>query len=124
METIKLSEIEGKRFPAGRWTRLLAGPDSLPAENFVVGHSTQFPDGGIPRHAHHNEELYVCLSGKVEMAVGEETTVLEPVSAVYIPSNVPHALKNLAEGDSVILFIYSPAGLVDHWQQEMDGTLK
>ena len=26
METIKLSDIEGKRFPAGRWTRLLAGP--------------------------------------------------------------------------------------------------
>lgn len=124
MEIIKLGDIEGKRFPAGRWTRLLAGPDSLPAENFVVGHSTQFPGGGIPRHAHHNEELYVCLSGKVEMTVGEETTVLEPVSAVYIPSNVPHALKNVAEGESVILFIYSPAGLVDHWQQEMDGTLK
>ena len=124
MKTIKLSEIEGKRFPAGRWTRLLAGPDSLPAENFVVGYSTQFPGGGIPRHEHHNEELYVCLSGKVEMSVGEETTVLEPVSAVYIPPNVPHALKNVAEGESVILFIYSPAGLVDHWRQEMDGTLK
>ncbi len=124
MEILRLQDVEGTRFPAGRWTRLLAGPGSLPVGNFVVGHSTQFPGGGIPRHAHHNEELYLCLQGRVEMAVGEETRIMEPYTAVYIPSNVPHSLRNVAEGESVILFIYSPAGLVDHWQEELEGKLK
>lgn len=114
----------GSRFPAGRWTRLLAGPGVLPANNFVVGHSTQFPGGGIPRHAHVNEEVYICLSGRVEMTVRDDTRVMEPLAAVYIPPNVPHALRNVADGESVIMFIYSPAGLVDHWQEELEGKLK
>lgn len=124
MDFVRLEDVEGTRFPAGRWTRLLAGVNSLPAGNFVVGHSTQFPGGGIPRHAHLNEEVYICLSGRVEMTVGEETRTMEPVSAAYIPSNVPHALRNIADGESVILFIYSPAGIVDHWQEELKGKLK
>lgn len=124
LDLIRLADVAGTCFPAGRWTRLLAGPGSLPVGNFVVGHSTQFPGGGIPGHSHHNEELYLCLSGRVEVTVGEETQTLEPNSAVYIPSNVPHSLRNLAEGESVILFIYSPAGLVDHWQEELEGKLR
>ncbi len=124
MDFIRLQDTEGTRFPAGRWTRLLAGPGSLPTNNFVVGHSTQHPGGGIPRHSHHNEELYVCLAGRVEMSVGAETQIMEPVSAAYIPSNVPHSLRNVAEGESVIMFVYSPAGVVDHWQEELKGTLK
>ncbi|MGE5620794.1 MAG: cupin domain-containing protein [Sphingomonadaceae bacterium] len=124
MDLVRLQDVEGTRFPAGRWTRLLVGQGALQAENFVIGHSTQSPGGGIPRHAHHNEEVYLCLAGRVEVTVGEETQIMEPVSAVYIPSNVPHSLRNLADGESVILFVYSPAGLVDHWQEELEGTLK
>ncbi len=124
MDYIRLQDIAGTKFPAGRWTRLLVGAGSLDAESFVIGHSTQFPGGGIPKHAHVNEEAYICLQGRVEMTVGDETQVLEPVSAVLIPSNVPHALRNLADGESVILFVYSPAGLVDHWQEELEGKLK
>lgn len=124
MDLIRLNDVSGTRFPAGRWTRLLAGAGSLEAKNFVVGHSTQFPGGGIPKHAHENEELYICLQGRVRMTVGDETQDLDPVSAVYIPSSVPHALQNISDGESVILFIYSPAGVVDHWREEIEGTLK
>ena len=124
MDLVRLQDVEGKCFPAGRWTRLVAGPGGLPANNFVVGHSTQFPGGGIPRHAHVNEEVYVVLSGLVEMTVGDDTQVMEPLTAAYIRSNVPHALRNIADGESVIMFIYSPAGLVDHWQEELEGKLK
>lgn len=124
MELLRLQDVQGNRFPAGRWTRLLVGPGSLQANNFVIGHSTIFPDGGVPEHSHHNEEVYVCLSGRVRLSVGEEARVLEPVTAAYIPSNVPHSLRNVAEGESVIMFVYSPAGLVDHWQDELDGKLE
>lgn len=124
MDLVRLQDVEGTHFPAGRWTRLLVGQGALSAQNFVIGHSTQLPGGGIPRHAHHNEEVYLCLSGRVQITVGEQTQIMEPVSAVYIPSNVPHSLRNLAQGESVILFVYSPAGLVDHWQEELEGKLK
>ena len=124
MDTVRLQDIEGTRFPAGRWTRLLVGPGSLAARNFVVGHSTQSPGGGIPEHSHQNEEVYICLSGRVQVTVGSETAFLEPITAVYIPPNIPHSLRNVAEGESVILFVYSPAGLVDHWKEELDGKLR
>jgi quercetin dioxygenase-like cupin family protein len=124
MDLLQLTDVKGTRFPAGRWTRLLTGPGSLEANNFVIGHSTLFPGGSIPKHAHVNEEVYVCLSGQAEMCVGDDVQILEPISAVYIPPNVMHSLKNVAGGESTIMFIYSPAGLVDHWQEELEGKLK
>lgn len=124
MDLMRLEEVKGTRFPAGRWTRLLVGPGALEANNFVIGHSTLFPGGSIPKHAHENEEVYICLSGQTEMSVGDDVQMLEPFTAVYIPSNVMHSLRNVNDGESIIMFVYSPAGLVDHWQEELAGKLK
>jgi len=124
LEVIKLSDIEGDIFPAGRHSRVLVGKGGLQAENFVTGHSNIFVGGKIPLHSHKNEEVYIILSGKGEMTVGNETKVVEGVSAVYIPSNVEHSLTNIGEENMEIIYIYSPAGIVDHWEQERLGKLK
>ncbi|MFP7287378.1 dimethylsulfonioproprionate lyase family protein [Shouchella clausii] len=124
MQKINLTDVKGDIFPAGRHSRMLVGPGSIEAEQFVSGHSSLFPNGSIPLHSHENEEVYIILSGKGEMTVGEETEIVEGVTAVYIPPNTKHSLINTGKENLTILYIYAPAGIVDHWEQERTGQLK
>jgi len=124
MQYVRLEDVQGDIFPAGRHSRVLVGKGALQANHFVTGHSRIFVGGRIPPHSHANEEVYVILSGKGKMTVGDESQVVEGFGVVYIPSNVEHSLTNIGNEELEILYIYSPAGLVDHWEQERSGQLK
>jgi quercetin dioxygenase-like cupin family protein len=125
MEIITLDQIPGDRFPTGRHTRVLIGVHSpIQAEHFVSGIVIIEPNGSIPIHEHEQEEVYHILKGTGEMTVGEETEIMKPVSAVYIPPNANHGLKNVGQEELHMLFVYSPAGVVSHWQEEREGKLK
>ncbi|MCS7235026.1 MAG: dimethylsulfonioproprionate lyase family protein [Armatimonadota bacterium] len=115
---IRIHEVEGWEFPAGRRTRVFAGLAGLPARNFVMGHSQIYPGGGIPRHAHENEEVYVILKGIARMSVGDRSFEVTEGTAVYLPPNVPHELTNPGQEDVILMFVYSPATLVAHWEEE------
>ncbi|WDQ15929.1 cupin domain-containing protein [Rhodopirellula sp. P2] len=121
MQTIRVEETPGEVFPAGRRSCILGGPQGLPVEKFAVGHSTLFPKGSIPEHAHVNEEVYVVLSGRGEMRVGDEVKKVSATTAIYIPSNVPHSLINDSEEELVVMWMYAPGGLVGHWEDERSG---
>jgi mannose-6-phosphate isomerase-like protein (cupin superfamily) len=124
MQKIKLEDVKGEIFPAGRHSRILVGQGGLEAEQFVSGYSNLFPNGSIPLHSHENEEVYIILSGKGKMTVGEKTEEVEEITAVYIPPNTKHSLINTGDENLTILYIYAPAGIVDHWEQERTGQLK
>lgn len=115
---VKIAEIVPREFPAGRATRVFAGLAGLPAAGFVMGHSTIYPGGGVPRHHHPNEEVYLILKGSGEMTVGEETAVVVEGTAVYLPPEVPHELRNTSREDLVVLWVYAPATVVSHWAEE------
>lgn len=118
-------EVRGEVFPAGRLTKVIVSPFSdLKAKNFVMGYVTIFPGGSIPLHTHPQEEVYTVLEGTGQMTVGEETKELSAVSSVYIPPEQPHSLVNQESSDLVMLFVYAPAGVVDHWAEEREGKLK
>lgn len=124
MKTVKLNEIEGMTFPAGRTTRVLTGADRLPAKNFTSGYVVIQPKGRIPMHTHSNEEIYIFVRGKGKMMVGSEEEAVEAVSAVYIEPNAKHFLQNTGDGEMIVIFVYSPAGIVAHWSEEIAGKLK
>ncbi len=124
MQLVKLQDIKGEVFPAGRHSRVLVGKDKIKAENFVTGHSVIFPEGSVPLHSHTNEEVYIILSGKGTMTVGKEMKDIEGFSVVYIPPNVEHSLVNTGQENLEIIYVYAPAGIVDHWEQERNGQLK
>ncbi|HLR24420.1 MAG TPA: hypothetical protein VK112_01050 [Fodinibius sp.] len=42
---------------------------------------------------------------------------------VYIPSNEFHQLTNIGKAPLKFIYCYGPAGDVDHWKQELKGTL-
>lgn len=116
---LRISEVTPREFPAGRATRIFAGVAGLPVRQFAMGHSTLYPGGGIPLHHHSNEEVYVILQGLGEMTVSGEILTVAAGSAVYLPPEVPHALRNTGGEELIVMWVYAPATVVDHWAEEI-----
>ena len=124
MNIVKLSEAKEMVFPTGRITRLLTGQHLLPTQNFTAGYVAIEPKGTIPLHTHSNEEVYIFVKGRGKLVVGSEEEIVEAISAVYIKPNLEHSLQNIGNDEMIMIFVYSPAGIVDHWSKEMAAKLK
>ena len=124
MKVVKLDEVEGMTFPAGRTTRVLTGQNLLPVKNFTAGYVVIEPKGTIPLHAHSNEEIYIFLKGAGKIRVESQEEIVEAVSAIYIEPDKEHFLQNTGDDELIMIFVYSPAGIADHWSKEMTGVLK
>ena len=120
-----LSQMEGRRFPARRETKNIAGGASkIQAEQFCMGKVTLDPKGGqVPWHNHPEEEIYHIIDGTGEICLDEERQEITGGQTVYIPSNVFHQLTNIGGSPLTFIYCYGPAGDVDHWRQELNGTL-
>lgn len=64
-----------------------------------------FQTGGIGalHHHPHTQASYVA-SGKFETTVGEDTKILTQGDAFFVPSNVPHGVVCLEEGEIIDVF--------------------
>jgi quercetin dioxygenase-like cupin family protein len=60
------------------------------------------PDAIVPGHAHENEQLGVCITGRLTFTVGDEVRELGPGGTWRIPSGVLHQVTVGPEGASVI----------------------
>jgi len=120
-----LSKIEGRSYPARRRTQnLVGGAAPVQASQFSMGYVTLDPDGGqVPWHNQEQEEVYFIVSGRGEMCLGEEKQEMKNGQAVYIPQGVYHQLTNVGTEPLFMIYCYGPAGDVDHWKQELEGTL-
>ncbi len=120
-----INQLEGRSFPARRWTRnLVGGASPIQATNFAMGYVVLEPNGGqVPWHNQEQEEIYFVLEGEGEMCLGEERQKISSGQAAYIPSQVFHQLTNTGEKPMTMIYCYGPAGDVAHWKQELEGTL-
>jgi mannose-6-phosphate isomerase-like protein (cupin superfamily) len=120
-----LKEIPGRTYPARRRTQNLSGGAApIQAAQFSLGYVTLESEGGqVPWHNQKQEEVYFVVKGKGEMCLGEERRELSTGQAVYIPSGVYHQLTNIGKEPLIMIYCYGPAGDVDHWKQELAGTL-
>ncbi len=125
MITLDLSNVQGRRYPAGRVTKNIVGGQSpIQAANFCLGMVLLDPGGGqVPWHSQDQEEVYVVLDGAGEMCLGSERTTLRAGQAVAIPPGVFHQITNVGTEPLRLVYCYGPAGDVAHWHQELDGTL-
>jgi len=120
-----IDDIKGEKFPAGRLTKVIVGPNSkLTAQHFVQGYVTIYPGGSVPEHSHANEEVYTIISGNGEMNVNGEVEPVKAGTTVYIPSGHAHILKNNSQEDLIMMFVYAPANIVEHWEEERKGLIK
>jgi quercetin dioxygenase-like cupin family protein len=125
MNVARLSEIEGRVYPARRRTQnLVGGASPIQAENFAMGMVTLEPRGGqVPWHNHEQEEVYLLLEGRGEICIDGERAELSGGEAVFIPSGAFHQLTNVGDAPLRMVYCYGPPGEVAHWRQELAGTL-
>jgi transcriptional regulator with XRE-family HTH domain len=57
---------------------------------------------------HENEEVAICLKGRIEFVIGSERMVLEPLNSIHIKGGVHHRWRNVWSGRTEMLFIFSP----------------
>ncbi len=120
-----LNEIPARRYPARRHTQNIAGGASpIKTKNFAMGYVTLEPRGGqVPWHSHPNEEVYFIIEGLGQMCVGDQLQEVCAAQAVYVPPGEFHQLTNIGREPLKMIYCYGPAGDVDHWKQELSGTL-
>lgn len=120
-----LANIEGRTYPARRRTQnLVGGAAPIHTDAFSMGFVTLEPNGGqVPWHNQEQVEVYYVVSGVGEMCLGEEVAELSTGMAVEIPPGVYHQLSNKGDEPLTFIYVYGPAGDVDHWKQELAGNL-
>jgi quercetin dioxygenase-like cupin family protein len=65
-------------------------------------------DGGtVPRHDHVYEQIGYCISGCVELSVGDETTIVSANTSWMIPGDTTHGARALEP--SFMIEVWSPA---------------
>lgn len=103
-------------FIAGDGTKLreLLHPDKQPLElRYSLAHATVLAGQTSMLHSLKTSEVYYILSGRGEMSIDDETQILEPGDAVYIPPNAKQLIRNLGEEPLVFICIVDPA-----WRKE------
>lgn len=74
----------------------------------------------VPRHAHHNEQLTMILSGALKLIFDDREVIVRAGEMVLIPGNVPHAA--LALEDTLDMDVFSPPR--EDWIKKDDSYLR
>lgn len=85
-------------------------PDITGSEDLIVVRVDVEPGGGHPFHIHPEmDEVIYILSGIAEQWIAQESKILGPGEAVYIPKKMVHATFNDSNEPLSFLAILSPA---------------
>jgi quercetin dioxygenase-like cupin family protein len=116
-ERAELSDawIEGD--PGARWRSASGhGPSTGAAGS---GSSVLEVDPGcrLPRHTDSAEEVVVVISGRAEVALGDERATVEAGGAALVPRDVPHEVRNTGADVLRFLAIYAGTDVVTAYEQ-------
>src|ERR1043166_6353574 len=90
---------------------LLASPRTCPAEHLTTTLAVIEPGGEQRLHSHRPEQVYFVLEGSGLMTVGGETQRVGPGDCVFIPTGLPHGLKN--DGATILRYFSAAAPAYD-----------
>lgn len=72
---------------------------------------------GPPPHVHTREdESFICLAGRLEVTLGEDTFELVHGDYLYLPRDIVHAFRNPFEDEARVISVVSPAGLEAYYE--------
>ena len=103
MDAFELTALEAERSGSGRpYFEFLRVPA-------LSGGLYTLEAGAIDGQSPHSEdEVYVVMSGRARITVGEEACDVGPGSVVYVRATVPHRFHDIAERLE-ILVVFAPA---------------
>ncbi len=89
--------------------KFLLTPKPLHHLEVFVGELDPAGSTGAEPYAHgDSEELFVVLSGEVELQLGDELHELGPGDSIDYRSSTTHRVSNIGEGSAEVLWIISP----------------
>ena len=103
MQAWELDELEAERVASGRlYHEFLSVPD-LSGGLYVL-------DAGAtdPQQPHDEDEIYVVMSGRGAITVGDEDRAVRAGSVVFVAAHVPHRFHDITER-LVLLVGFGPA---------------
>ncbi|WP_329134082.1 cupin domain-containing protein [Streptomyces sp. NBC_01476] len=60
-----------------------------------------------PQGPHAQDEIYLVVSGRASITVGEETTAVARGSVIYVAAGTPHRFHHITE-DLRVMVVFSP----------------
>ena len=102
MQVFRLDDLEAERAAnRGAYLRFLS------ERNMSAGLYALSPGELDPQQPHAQDEIYVVMSGRALITVGDETTHVARGSVVYVPAGVPHRFHHITE-ELRVLVVFSP----------------
>jgi unsaturated pyranuronate lyase len=70
---------------------------------------SQWEPGAIaPEHTHPHEQIGFCQQGQIILVIDGQEFLVRAGEFYHIPSNIPHAEKNIGETVAVLIDFFSP----------------
>ncbi|MCC3768286.1 cupin domain-containing protein [Streptomyces sp. UNOC14_S4] len=102
MKAFRLDELEAERAAnEGAYLQFLR------ERNMSVGLYALDAGDQDPQSPHAQDEVYMVVSGRAAITVGDETTDVGRGSVVYVPAGVTHRFHHISE-DLRVLVVFSP----------------
>ena len=98
--TINIDAIKKKELAKGITGRYVH------SKNITVGYVNIDKGAILPVHSHENEQITQMISGRLEMTIDGNTSILEPNTITIIPSNTIHSAVALT--DCVVMDTFYP----------------
>ena len=108
--------------PEGITSYLLASPRTCNAEHLTTTLAVIQPSGEQRIHSHQPEQVYSILEGSGVMMVGDETQRVGSGDCIFIPSGLPHGLKN--DGTTTLRYFSAAASAYPPGHLEKVWSLK
>ncbi|MFE1170935.1 cupin domain-containing protein [Streptomyces sp. NPDC058773] len=102
MKAFRLEELEAERAANdGAYLQFLR------ERNMSVGLYALDAGSVDPQQPHGQDEVYLVVSGRAAITVGQETQSVARGSVVYVPAGVPHKFHHISE-DLRVMVVFSP----------------
>ena len=88
------------------WKTLVSG-DLTQSEALTMGIKKIPPSEALHEHRHRQAEIYLVLEGTGSVRIGRKTRPIAAGSAVFIPSNVPHACENTGASEMRVAYVFA-----------------
>lgn len=112
MQLVRFDEVETYE-PGGHHgvvNRLLTGRIRGDVDEVSIWHGHLSPGGGSDLHVHDQSvQIYVAVTGTIEVSDGGEPVELGPGDTAIIPAGEVHDVHNRTEEDATLLVISAPA---------------
>ena len=101
----------------GLVSHVLLNVGDLPETRLTVTWVDVDPGSGQRLHSHGPEQVYVVVSGREKMKVGDEERWVVEGDLIYIPPDTLHGIENLS--DEVLTYVSAATPTVD-WEAFYD----